>query len=438
MNTRRGLRAKLGTAFILQAAAVSCGAILGVYAAAAVLQNVLLKRALTEESQHYINVLETRPDFPEPNTYNMTGYLLRSGQSLETIPEHVRAFEPGFHNLREGDKRPLLYISDSNQGRLFLVFDQEQVGRLALWFGMVPLTLVLVLVYLATWLTYRLSRRAVSPIIWLANMVRDFDPQKPDLSVLSPERVPSDVEGETQVLAEALHAFALHQNQLIERERNFTRDASHELRSPLTVIKLASEVLCSDGNLDRFEQRNVDRIGRAARDMEALIEAFLLLARDSASGMPSEDFLLETVVREEMERAEPMLDDQRVQMRLEKGSCCMIHAPTKVVGILIGNLIRNACSYTEDGEIVVRTSCGRLEISDTGVGIAEYELKSIFQPFYRASGAAPGGHGVGLSIVRRLCERFGWEVSLESEAGRGTTAVLLFPDAQPIERDDLA
>jgi len=435
MNTRRGLRAKLSIAFILQAAAVSCGAILGVYAAAAVLQNVLIKRALTDESAHYIEVLETQPSFPEPNTYNMRGYLLRPGHSPETIPARLRSFEPGFHSLREGDKMPLLYISDSKQGRLFLVFDQEQVGRLALWFGMVPLTLVLLLVYMATWLTYRLSRRAISPVVWLATVVRGLDPHKPDLSVLSPERVPSDVEGETQILAEALHAFAERQNQLIERERNFTRDASHELRSPLTVIKLAGEVLSSDGTLDRFEQRNVDRIGRAARDMEALIEAFLLLARDGASGLPSEDFLLETVVREEMERAEPLLRDKPVEMRLQVDSCCMLHAPTKVVGVLIGNLIRNACSYTESGEVRVSVACGRLEISDTGIGIDEEELKSIFQPFYRAAGAAPGGHGVGLNIVRRLCERFGWEVSLDSVKGRGTTAVLLFPDAREADSE---
>lgn len=433
MSSHRGLRAKLSIAFILQAAAVSCGAVLGVYAAAAVLQDVLIKRALTDESKHYIEVLDEDPNHPAPNTYNMSGYLLRPGEPVQNVPAHLRNLAPGFHTLREDETRPLVHVSDCRHGRLFLVFDQEQVGRLALWFGMVPLTLVLTLVYLATWLTYRLSRQAISPVIWLAQVVRNLDPQKPDLSVLAPDNVPADVEGETQVLAEALHAFAERQSQLIERERNFTRDASHELRSPLTVIKLASEVLSSDGNLDPFEQRNVNRIGRATRDMEALIEAFLILARDSASGMPSEDFLLEAVVREEMERAEPLLQDKPVVMRLDVDGSCMINAPTKVVAVVVSNLIRNACAYTEEGEVAVRLDCGRLTITDTGVGIDAEELKSIFQPFYRASGAAPGGHGVGLNIVRRLCERFGWEVSLESELGEGTTALLVFPDARPVE-----
>lgn len=431
MTRSTGLRAKLGIAFILQAAAVSCGAILGVYAAAAILQDVLIKRALDEESQHYWSVLHEHPAHPEPNTYNMRGHLLREGQPVEILPEDLRTLQPGYHTLRREGARPLVYVSDGELGRLYLIFDQEQVGRLAVWFGMVPLTLVLLLVYLATWLTYRLSRRAISPVIWLATTVRALDPRKPDLSALSPEQMPPDVEGETEVLADALRAFAERQTELIERERTFTRDASHELRSPLTVIKIASEVLASDGELDDFERRNVERIRRASRDMEALIEAFLILARDSASGMPSEDFLLETVAREEAERAEPLLRDKPVELQVLAQGSCMVHAPPKVAGVVIGNLLRNACTYTEQGRVQLELRCGEVVIRDTGPGIAPDELGRIFQPFYRASGAAPGGHGVGLNIVRRLCDRFGWQVSLDSQLGQGTTARIRFPDAGP-------
>jgi signal transduction histidine kinase len=139
-----------------------------------------------------------------------------------------------------------------------------------------------------------------------------------------------------------------------------------------------------------------------------------------------------------MERSEPMLEGKPVRMQLSQHGACMIHAPPKVVGVIVGNLIRNACAYTDAGQIDIQLRCGEVVIADSGHGIEAEELSRIFQPFYRASGAAPGGHGVGLNIVRRLCDRFGWEVKLESELGKGTTATVSFPDARPAPANGLA
>ena len=112
----------------------------------------------------------------------------------------------------------------------------------------------------------------------------------------APDRVPADIEGETLSLSEAIYGFGTRIGEFVERERNFTRDASHELRTPLTVIKMASEVLISDGQLDDYSMRNAQRILRSARDMEALIEAFLLMAREAENALPADDFAVNTVV----------------------------------------------------------------------------------------------------------------------------------------------
>ncbi len=82
----------------------------------------------------------------------------------------------------------LVLVSDGPPGRLYLVFNQEQVGKLAFMFGFVPLIVVLVIIYLTTWLTYRASRRALSPVIALAKAVRDWDPKHPDLAALDPQK----------------------------------------------------------------------------------------------------------------------------------------------------------------------------------------------------------------------------------------------------------
>jgi signal transduction histidine kinase len=93
---------------------------------------------------------------------------------------------------------------------------------------------------------------------------------------------------------------------------------------------------------------------------------------------------------------------------------------------MLDNLLRNACTFTEHGRIDVRIDRDRVIVQDTGIGMSEETLRRAYDPFYRADLENPSGKGMGLSIVRRLGERFDWPVSIESESGRGTTAVIRF------------
>lgn len=432
MDPRKGIRSKIGSAFILQAAAISCATVLGVYAAAMVLKDGLIKRALREESSHYVSILDKNPGASVPNTYNMVGFLAKPEQPMP-VPEHLRGLSPGYHALsrRFGDK--LVFVSDSKHGRLYLVFNQEHVNLLAFFYGFLPLTVVLLIIYLSTWLTYRLSKRAVSPVVWLANEVRALDPKSPDVQSLNPDRVPADVDGEVQVLAEALYAFAERNREFLERERTFTRDASHELRSPLTVIKMAADVLLAEGDLEPYQERTIQRIKRSSREMESLIEAFLILARESERGLPEEEFVVNQVAAEELDRAAHILGDKPVELVLDEQAHFSVRAAPKVVAIMVANLIRNAVSYTDKGRVVVTVGADFIRVADTGIGMSQDDLENIFKAFFRAKGAPRGGHGVGLTIVKRLSDRFSWPVDIDSKLGVGTTVTIHFPDATTVK-----
>jgi signal transduction histidine kinase len=101
-----------------------------------------------------------------------------------------------------------------------------------------------------------------------------------------------------------------------------------------------------------------------------------------------------------------------------------------VLSVLLGNLLRNAFSYTDAGEVVVDIGDGRVSIRDTGVGIAADRIEDMFRPFVRGEGNRRGGHGVGLTIVRRLSDRFGWPIKITSQPGVGTTVDISFPAAR--------
>jgi signal transduction histidine kinase len=161
--------------------------------------------------------------------------------------------------------------------------------------------------------------------------------------------------------------------------------------------------------------------------MEALIEAFLILAREGDTGLPDEDFSVGEIVREEIDKARPLLGGRDVQLQLKEEAELELHAPSRVFSVLLGNLLRNACHYTDAGSITVYVRRDSVAIADTGVGMTTEELARVFDPFYRAGDRRKDGQGIGLSIVRRLSERYGWPVRLESEPGKGTTAIISFP-----------
>ena len=430
---RTGLRRKIWAAFILQAAAISFAAVLGVYGASAVLKHVLIQQALQEEAGHYWQRLARSPDAQVPDTYNMTGFLLPAGADATALPEELRPLPVGFHVLPRSQGGSLVLVDQDPTGhRLYLLFKQEQVDSLAFWFGMAPLAIVLVVIYVIAWSTYRASKRAVSPVIWLANQVQKWDPKKPDAAQLSPESLPVDVEGETLVLASSLHDFASRIEAFVERERDFTRDASHELRTPLTVIRVAGDMMSADEGLSASSRRALGRIQGAGRDMEALIEAFLILAREGDTGLPEEHFLVSEVVAEEMDKAQALVAGKDVVLALEQAADFRLRAPPRVLSVLLGNLLRNACIYTDHGRVTVTVRPGEIAVADSGVGMDAEELARAFDPFYRGGDRKKDGQGIGLSLVRRLSTRYGWPVHLESESGRGTVATVRFPGASPV------
>lgn len=418
-----GLRARLGRTFLLQAAFIGAAAVVGVFLASVMLEGVLIRQALREEAAHFWDQRERDGEFPLPATLNLTGYLDTAPSSLANLPT-------GYHDRVIDGVKAVVYVTDHDGQRLYLMFDRSGVGRLATVFGLLPLAMVLLVLYLSTWLAFRTSRRAFSPVIALAQQVRDLDPTAPDPAQLDPARLVRDADDEVRELAEALTRYAQRLNDFIERERNFTRDASHELRSPLTVIQVAAGMLEADTGLSNASRRSLARIVRAAQDMEELIRTFLLLARESERALPEEEVCINEVLAAELESAQLMAGTKPVTSSLRASVSLYVQAPEKVVAVVLGNLIRNAFYYTDAGEVVVEVTATGLSIRDTGIGIEPAKVGEMYRPFVRGDETRRGGHGVGLAIVRRLTDRFGWSIEIHGQPGVGTRVEIRFPSTR--------
>jgi len=409
---------------MLQVALISIAAVLGVFVASALLEGVLIRAALNDEVIHFRQQREANPQFQLPNTRNLRGYF------EDTAPAELRAMPLGFQDWKNNDLDYLVNITERDGKRLYLVFDRTNVSRLAAYYGLVPLAAVLLVLYVSTWLGFRRLRRAVSPMIELARKVRELEASPANIELVQSLQVPADADEEVRELTDALLRYSQRLALFLERERQFTRDASHELRSPLTVIRMAASILLEDPAITESRRRTAQRIQRACLDMEELTHAFLLLARESETGLPVEEVCLNDLASEEVERAKLLAADKPVTSTIRSTHRVFLEAPEKVLSILLGNLLRNAFSYTDAGEVVVEISADGVQIRDTGVGMASGKIEEMFRPFVRGEGNRRGGHGVGLTIVRRLSDRFGWPVSVVSEAGVGTTVTIRFPGAR--------
>lgn len=435
---RRGrLNTSLWRAFVLQIVLISATAVAGVFLAEFAIRELLIVSALEREADYFWARRKISADTPAPNTNALIGYLFERSQ--KAIPEEFAALHLGIHDIQTPIGRSAVHVSEDPRGRLrlYLVFDANNVKELATYFGIAPLALMLVVLYCSAWVAYRITRRAVSPVIRLARSVRDVDLESTDLTGFDVAHGDA-IDEEIEVLTRALGHLLGRVNRFIERERTFTREASHELRSPLTVIRMASDNLLNRHTLEPNARSLVEKIRRAAFDMEELTEVLLLLAREHDGTLITERVVVNDVVAHEMNRCRMIYDGKPLTWILTESNRLTLQSSPRILGIVFGNLLRNAGSYTESGQVEVCIEGPRVSITDSGVGMSQEHLEGVFTPAFNRLHAQ--GNGIGLSLVRRITERFDWIVDIASEPDRGTTVCVMLSDAQvspmPLAADD--
>jgi signal transduction histidine kinase len=429
---RTGVRARLGRAFALQIAAISAGVIVGVFGITFIVSDVLSREALQGEATHFWKRLAENPAQPLPDTDNMTGYLARADDS-SGVPEALRNELPGFRRIDFGGERPLLYVSDGPAGRLFLVFRQQEVSDLTLYFGVIPGALVLLFIYALSFVTYRLSQRAVSPLVSLAQRLEAYEPMRTGGQHLDLDDLRGSADAEVATMIEALDRFTRRLEAFVARERNFTRDASHELRTPVAVVRACLDLLERTKQRPETDAASLDRIRRAVTQMQSLIESLLLLAREEELQLPDEKTSVNAVVVEQIDLLADFARDTGNVVRVVENEDLVVAAPPRMIAIALTNLLRNALTYSRDGVVEVTVGPESVTVRDAGLGMTAEDLQRVFEPFFRGDASqayAASGHGLGLAIVRRLVDQFGWSLDLASTKGFGTTVTLSFTAAR--------
>ena len=426
---KNGITQKLTRVFVVQLLFISVVTAAGVFVAAIIVEQVMLRTALEDEAAHFWREKSIDAKHPSPNTDNLRGYLA-VGNHYNNVPEVLRTVSPGFQRVIMQGHEPIVYVEDNNNQRLYLVFDERNVRSLSFYFGVVPLSLALILIYLSAWFAYKSSRKTLSPLMSLAQTMRNFDPSQDKLDSLHlDDYTQSGVDDEVSVLADSLKGFTQRLKRQLQREREFTHDVSHELRTPLAVISGSLEIFNKQPDLNPLQQRAINRMQTTSGDMLSIIETLLVLARDTESpDIPQEIVLLNALMPSIIQQVESTHNaDNHVEISLAENAELAVAAPNQALSIVLSNLLRNACNYTQKGKILIQINENHISINDDGKGIATEELERVQQPFQRSS-TQKAGSGLGLDIVRRLCKRFEWHLDIQSELNKGTVVAVIFKE----------
>ncbi|HWX65243.1 MAG TPA: HAMP domain-containing sensor histidine kinase [Rhodanobacter sp.] len=426
MQSRRKLRFRLILSFALFGFGLSAlFAVAALYVRAKV-ENQLVNASLQNDVDQAVDQAITHPDKPFQSEL-IEGWV-KSDRTLYKMPLTWQNLNSGVHDLREidrsGKERHYKLAVQRKSGIIgFTRYDisREDLGKQQLILSLIGAVLIFSLLSLAIGLW--LSRKVLKPVTELANRLRDFR-KAGKAEPLAPHFADDEV-GE---LAHVLDEYSARLTAMVERDREFNSDVSHELRTPLAVIASTTELLQGSPDLTEKLSERLKRIERASRQATELIEALLLLSRAERRGPTrGETTDVGKLAADVIESQRPQMRGKPLTIELTVSESVSINAPASVLSVALTNLIGNAIKYTLEGNVRVEVGAGRIEVIDTGPGIKPEDAERLFQRGVRGEGAGGSGAGLGLAIVRRLCELYGWDVSMRPRSdANGAIASIVF------------
>ncbi len=408
---------------------------------------------LAKEPSGGLSLHSSHPDAAEPRighfieVWSPEGSLLYRSAALQDQTlggppgpdEGQHDPSPSTARLRNGTRVRVVssvYHVEDRRVVLRVAYSEEGLWRELREFGEVLLLGFPIAVLLAGFGGYALARKALAPIDSMATQTKQISAERlgERLSIENPE-------DELGRLGIVFNEMLGRLQAAFDQLRRFTSDASHELRTPLTAIRSVGEVALQD---QRSPAEYRDVIGSMLEEVDRLTrlaESLLALSRADAGHvqLQREEVPLLRLAEEASSVVEVLAEEKRQQIDIAGDANFLVSVDRLILRQAIVNLLDNAIKYSPQGsQILVRVQSGGdkqvfLDVIDQGPGIPNEHQPHVFDRFYRVDQARTrqwGGAGLGLSITRWAVEAHGGDITLESEAGHGSTFRISLPLAR--------
>jgi signal transduction histidine kinase len=382
------------------------------------LEEDLLDSQTRFELDNVLELLAQDPQSPLPAAASLSIYL-DSRRATRPIPRYLVDLDPGVHHdLVLDGKAYHVLVEPYGDDRIYIRHDVTEIERSEHLMQVIVAVAWVVLLVLIFFIARILSRHISGPIAQLANELSRIDPDQ--RGVRLGERFADDEVGQ---IARAFDTYTGKMDDYVEKQMAFAAMASHELRSPLTIVQTSADLIASR-SADARILPHLEKIQRASSGMANMIHALLAVTRDRPPERNLQDTLPRPLVDEIIESLEPEIQAKQITIDNRLDSTSGVRSDPTLLTVVLTNLIRNGVKHGDRSRIVIDLQHGRLSITDDGIGIDPESLQHIFDFGFR--GQSSRGYGIGLYISRLVCEYQGWKLSLQANPGGGIIAQIDF------------
>jgi signal transduction histidine kinase len=379
-----------------------------------------IRQVIEVEMDHLVHRYRKHSDFYSQIGSHLKSYVVRHVDDELQIPPYYRGLNNGYHRIYYDYENIYVLVKSIDNIKFIVAYRITLHTKRLSELRLLILLSWIVVTAIAFVVGYLLAGMLVKQVTDLAGRVRLLAPG----DVQGAPLMKSDMDEEVAQLASALDGYQNRIRRMLQREQEFTANISHELRTPITTILTSCELLDAEPGLSDKVRLRIKRIESATTRMGEQLQALLFLAREQALGV-MEPVAIAECINDAIEPLYPEIHRKKLKFIVNVSPDIIIPLNRQALHTALTNLLRNAIQYTDEGSIRVDYSNGHLSVTDTGMGIEPAFLPLLFERFFRGTTRVEG-LGIGLPIVKRICNHYGWKINVESQVGRGTTFRITF------------
>lgn len=370
-------------------------------------EHVLVEDILNSQAQDYAAIIERAPDTELPRTNRLRAYL-RKPDGTGEVPAALAMLPPGIHEPEvESEEGIHMAVFDTASGRLYITIILADIEELERYLNLMLVAVVVLGTLISAWLGWLLSGGVILPIRRLSDAVQDL-PNRPVRTSLA-HGMPQDELGKLGV------AIDDYQSRLVsadEAEQAFFADASHELRTPISVVRGATELLLEDTQDVPGMRARLLRLDRGVRELSELLDAVLRLARRRTEEF--EDVVLLDWLSQCLAGAES-IKNGTVQHSVQ-GDGGSVSLPVSSAELIVRSVVRRLAPPGVSGRLDVVVSRAAIELRFVEADKQAAPLGGLQ--------SSPSDRRLGLTLIGRLADQLGWEID-DSQAESGQAVIRL-------------